>query len=135
NNYPLEFIRRATLNNRRIGLGVMGWAEALILLGISYDSEKALSLAEKLMSFVQDRAHQESRRLAVQRGVFPNWEHSVWNDSHSRDPNPHVPSIPPRGTLYVIAGISSCIEPIFAVSFLRRVLGGMELVDVNPLFE
>lgn len=135
NNYPLEFIRRATLNNRRIGLGVMGWAEALILLGISYDSEKALSLAEKLMSFVQDRAHQESRRLAVQRGVFPNWEHSVWSDSDSRVRNATVTTIAPTGTISIIAGTSSGIEPIFAVSFLRRVLGGMELVDVNPLFE
>lgn len=134
NHYPLEFIARATLNNRRIGLGIMGWAEALILLGIPYDCAEALAKADELMSFFQENAHKASAQLAEKRGSFPNWQFSTWKDRGLAMRNATVTTIAPTGTISIIAGTSSGIEPLFAISFVRRVLGGMELVEVNPLF-
>jgi ribonucleoside-diphosphate reductase alpha chain len=135
NNYPLPFIAEATLNNRRIGLGVMGWAESLIRLGIPYNTEKAIEKAETLMRFVQETAHAASTKLALERGCFPNWQHSRWSDTNKLMRNATVTTIAPTGTISIIAGTSSGIEPLFAISFVRRVLGGIELIDVNPLFE
>jgi ribonucleoside-diphosphate reductase alpha chain len=135
NNYPLPFIAQATLNNRRIGLGVMGWAEALIKLGIPYNSDKAIAKAEETMGFMQEKAHAASQQLAAQRGCFPNWAYSKWHTTNTPMRNATVTTIAPTGTISIIAGTSSGIEPLFAISFVRRVLGGIELVDVNPLFE
>lgn len=135
NTYPLQFIANATLNNRRIGLGVMGWAEALIRIGIAYNSEEALTAAESLMQFFQTTAHAASRELAEKRGVFPNWQFTVWRDKGVRLRNATVTTIAPTGTISIIAGTSSGIEPLFAISYVRRVLGKTELVEVNPLFE
>lgn len=135
NNYPLPFIAAATLNNRRIGLGVMGWAETLIKLGVPYDSESAIEKGEEVMRFVQEKAHAASYKLAMERGCFPNWQYSSWHDQGMRMRNATVTTIAPTGTISIIAGTSSGIEPLFAISFVRRVLGGMELIDVNPLFE
>ncbi|MBZ0186082.1 MAG: adenosylcobalamin-dependent ribonucleoside-diphosphate reductase [Candidatus Obscuribacterales bacterium] len=141
NNYPLPFIASATLNNRRIGLGVMGWAEALILLGIAYNSQQAIDQADECMSFFQKEAHQASLALGVERGVFPNWRFSIWGSGEpsvkGQAPmrNATVTTIAPTGTISIIAGTSSGIEPLFAVSYVRRVLGGEELIEVNPLFE
>lgn len=135
NNYPLPFIASATLNNRRIGLGIMGWAEALIELGIPYDSEEALERADSLMQFFQRAAHDASKQLASKRGTFPNWPFSVWYDNNEKLRNATVTTIAPTGTISIIAGTSSGIEPIFAISYVRRVLGGEELIEVNPLFE
>lgn len=135
NHYPLPFIEKATLNNRRIGLGIMGWAEALILLDIPYDSDCAIAKAQEFMQFFQDKAHEASRALAETRGVFPNWVHSTWHEKGVQMRNATVTTIAPTGTISIIAGTSSGIEPLFAISFVRRVLGGMELLDVNPLFE
>jgi ribonucleoside-diphosphate reductase alpha chain len=134
NHYPFDFVSSATLNNRRIGLGIMGWAEALILQHIPYDSEAATELADKLGAFFQKEAHEASRSLAADRGVFPNWQHSSWSQKNIRMRNATVTTIAPTGTISIIAGTSSGIEPLFAISFLRRVLGGMELLEVNPLF-
>jgi len=135
NNYPLAFIEQATLNNRRIGLGVMGWAETLIKLGVPYNCELAIEKAEEMMRFVQEKAHAASYKLALERGCFPNWKYSSWSDNDVRMRNATVTTIAPTGTISIIAGTSSGIEPLFAISFVRRVLGGMELIDVNPLFE
>ncbi len=135
NCYPLPFISQAALNNRRIGLGVMGWAESLIKLGVAYDSDQAVELAETVMSFFNQRAHAASARLAADRGVFPNWRYSTWQQKDLPRRNATVTTIAPTGTISIIAGTSSGIEPLFAVSFVRRVMGGEELVDVNPLFE
>lgn len=135
NNYPLPFISHATLNNRRIGLGLMGWAEALIQLKIPYDTQEAVDKAEQLMRFMQERAHKASEELAQERGVFPNWQFSAWKDRGVRMRNATVTTIAPTGTISIIAGTSSGIEPLFAISFVRRVLGGIELIEVNPLFE
>ncbi|MBS1995270.1 MAG: adenosylcobalamin-dependent ribonucleoside-diphosphate reductase [Cyanobacteria bacterium SZAS LIN-2] len=135
NHYPFEFIRQATLNNRRIGLGLMGWAEALILMGIAYDSEAAIAKADELGVFFQETAHRASRALAAERGNFPNWQYSTWGSNGVPMRNATVTTIAPTGTISIIAGTSSGIEPLFAISYLRRVLGGMELLEVNPLFE
>lgn len=135
NNYPLPFIAQATLNNRRIGLGVMGWADTLIKLQIPYDSEEAVAKAERTMRFIHEHAHAASRQLADERGCFPNWQHSRWREQNIKMRNATVTTIAPTGTISIIAGTSSGIEPLFAISFVRRVLGGMELIDVNPAFE
>lgn len=135
NRYPLDFVARATLNNRRIGLGIMGWADTLILLGIAYDSEAALQEADKLMSFFQKEAHNASIKLAEERGVFPNWPHSSWREKDIRLRNATVTTIAPTGTISILADTSSGIEPLFALSYLRRVLGGEELIEINPLFQ
>lgn len=135
NHYPLPFINAATRNNRRIGLGIMGWAESLIMLGIVYDSEMAVEKAEELMAFVQNASHEASRALAEERGCFPNWKHSTWHDAGIKMRNATVTTIAPTGTISIIAGTSSGIEPLFAISFVRRVMGGTELIEVNPLFE
>lgn len=135
NCYPFEFVARATLNNRRIGLGVMGFAEALILMGLAYDSEAALVKASQLMSFFQETAHQASRELAASRGNFPNWPYSIWAEQGLPQRNATVTTIAPTGTISILAGTTSGIEPLFAVSYVRRVMGGTELVEVNPLFE
>lgn len=135
NNYPLDFIEKATLNNRRIGLGLMGWADALILLGTAYNSEEALTLAEELMKFIQKVSHQASQDLVNDRGVFPNWKHSKWQEEKKEMRNATVTTIAPTGTISIIAGTSSGIEPLFALSYVRRVMGGEELIEINPLFE
>lgn len=135
NCYPLNFIAQATLNNRRIGLGIMGWAEALIRLKIPYDTDAAVSKAEELMSFIRKTAHAASGQLAGQRGNFPNWPFSTWAKDGVPMRNATVTTIAPTGTISIIAGTTSGIEPVFAVSFMRRVLGGMELVEVDALFE
>ena len=135
NHYPLPFINEATRNNRRIGLGIMGWAESLILLGIVYSSEAALEKAEQLMAYIQENAHEASRNLAEERGCFPNWKHTTWADRGIKMRNVTVTTIAPTGTISIIAGTSSGIEPLFAISFVRRVMGGTELIEVNPIFE
>ncbi len=135
NHYPLPFISHATLNNRRIGLGIMGWAESLIALGIPYNTEEAVAKAEQLMAFIQKTAHQSSQQLAAERGTFPNWRFSSWGDQGIPMRNATVTTIAPTGTISIIAGTSSGIEPLFAISFIRRVMGGMELLDINPVFE
>jgi ribonucleoside-diphosphate reductase alpha chain len=138
NVYPFEFIARATLNNRRIGLGLMGFADSLIKLSIPYDSDEAIALGEKLMAFFQEKAHQASAALANTRGNFPNYIYSDFAQAGQAGlarRNATVTTIAPTGTISIIAGTSSGIEPLFAISFVRRVLGGTELVEVNPLFE
>ena len=135
NHYPLPFIAAATKNNRRIGLGIMGWAESLIMLSIVYDSETAVAKAEQVMAFVQENSHEASRNLANERGCFPNWQHSTWCERGIKMRNVTVTTIAPTGTISIIAGTSSGIEPLFAISFVRRVMGGTELIEVNPLFE
>ncbi len=137
NNFPLEQIGENTRGNRKIGLGVMGFADMLILLGIRYDSEQALAMAEKLMAFIQEEARKTSVQLAAQRGTFPNWDKSIYksNGEGLELRNATLTTIAPTGSISIIAGASSGIEPLFAVAFTRHVLDGEELVEVNPLFE
>jgi ribonucleoside-diphosphate reductase alpha chain len=135
NHFPLPEVRRTTRRTRKIGLGVMGWAEMLIKLGIPYDSEEAIEMAEKVMGFIQDESHRASMKLAEERGVFPAWEGSDWWKNGMRMRNATTTTIAPTGTISIIAGTSSSIEPLFAIAFVRNVLSGEELMEVNPLFE
>jgi len=135
NVFPLEAIAAITRANRKIGLGVMGFADMLILLGVPYDSEEALKLGEQVMRFIEEEAHKKSREIAEARGSFPNFERSIWKDRYGAFRNATVTTVAPTGTISIIAGCSSGIEPLFAVSFMRNVLGGARLFETNALFE
>ena len=133
NPYPLPEINEAVKANRRIGLGVMGWADLLFLLGIPYDSEEALRLAEEVMAFIDRVGHEESASLAEERGPFPTWPRSIYQEGRPLR-NSTVTTIAPTGTISIIAGCSSGIEPIFALAF-SHIVGDRHLTFVNPCFE
>ncbi|PYM35249.1 MAG: adenosylcobalamin-dependent ribonucleoside-diphosphate reductase, partial [Candidatus Rokuibacteriota bacterium] len=137
NPYPLPAIDRTVKANRRIGLGVMGWADLLFTLGIPYDSDEAIDLAAQLMAFLKEKSHDQSARLAEERGPFPNWSQSIFKNVRPMR-NSTVTTIAPTGTISMIAGCSSGIEPIFALAFEHRVKQGegeRVLTFVNETFE
>jgi len=134
NKYPLEIIDKTTKATRKIGLGVMGWADMLLRLGISYCSDEAVELGEKVMAFISQRAKEKSRELAVKRGSFPLFEESTLA-SGPKIRNATVTTIAPTGTLSIIAGCSSGIEPVFGYVFIRNVMDGTELIEVNPVLK
>jgi len=136
NNWPIPEIEQATLNNRKIGLGIMGVADALILLGLRYDSNDAAQYCKRVGRFIQVHAHKASHRLAHERGNFGNWEKSIW-DIHHHQPmrNAACTTIAPTGSISIIAECSSGIEPLYRLAYCRRALDGKEFIQIHPLLE
>ncbi|MEA3464592.1 MAG: vitamin B12-dependent ribonucleotide reductase [Thermodesulfobacteriota bacterium] len=136
NNYPIPEIAEMSMANRKIGLGIMGWADMLILLGIAYCDQEATDLGRKVMKFINDESHAASRQLANDRGAFPNFTGSAFDKRQEAEiRNATCTTIAPTGTISIIANSSSGIEPLFAVSYIRQVMDDDILVEVNPLFE
>lgn len=135
NKYPLAKIEQITTANRKIGLGVMGFADLLIKLNIAYDSQKTLKVASEIMRFIDNESKKASMNLAKTRGSFPNFEKSIWKKKYPRLRNATTTTVAPTGTISIIAGSSSGIEPIFAISYVRNVMEGTRLLEVNADFE
>lgn len=134
--FPTELIKKTTLSNRRIGLGIMGFADALILQGIKYNTEDALNYAKEMASFLEQESISSSIMLAEERGVFPYFSGSKWNrDGYKTMRNATVNVIAPTGTISIIAGCSSGIEPLYSVEFNRHILGEKPLKEKNRLYE
>jgi ribonucleoside-diphosphate reductase alpha chain len=141
NRYPLPEIDRVCKANRKIGLGVMGFADALYKLGVAYNTDEGVAWGERFMRFVNEESHNYSEQLAGQRGSFPNWEGSVWDTEHHRAMrNATCTTVAPTGTISIIAGCSGGIEPMFSLAFIRNVLREHDgeagpMVEVNPYFD
>ncbi|HEX9692177.1 MAG TPA: vitamin B12-dependent ribonucleotide reductase [Gemmatimonadales bacterium] len=147
NRYPLPEIAELAQRIRRVGLGVMGWADFLVSLDVPYNSAEAIDLARRVMQFIDEETKVESERLAVERGVFPEWEQSIWGPDATcargsagqrirpmrRLRNCNLTTVAPTGTISILAGCSSGIEPLFAVAFMRN-QAGVLMPDVNPHF-
>ncbi len=141
NRYPLPEIDRICKGNRKIGLGIMGFADALYMLGVPYNSEDGVQWGERFMQFVNDEAHAYSEKLAIDRGCFPNWKGSTWDTEHHRPMrNACSTTVAPTGTISIIAGCSCGIEPLYSLVFYRKVLRGQKegeapMIEVNEVFQ
>jgi ribonucleoside-diphosphate reductase alpha chain len=135
NKYPLPEIDAMTKSTRKIGLGVMGWADLLCKLDIAYNSEEAIQLAEEVMNIINITAKAKSVEIAKLKGVFPEYENSIYKELNIEIRNATVTTIAPTGTLSIIAGVSSGIEPLFALAYIKNVMDNDELIETNPLFQ
>lgn len=134
NKYPIEQIAETTRLTRKIGLGVMGYADMLLRMGIPYNSDRAVTLGEGLMKFISDHGRRASMELAKKRGAFPLFSQSIFKDGEELR-NGTITTIAPTGTLSIIAGCSSGVEPVFAYAFVRNVMDNTEMIEVNPILE
>jgi len=135
-DYPVRDSVRLVQANRKIGLGVMGFADCLFLLRIPYDSEQGVEFASTVMNFINERAREASTALANQRGPFPNWNESVWRTKRNKKVrNASLTCVAPTGTLSIIADCSCGIEPVFSLVFARRILAGSKMLQISPVFE
>jgi ribonucleoside-diphosphate reductase alpha chain len=135
-DYPVKDTVRLAHGNRKIGLGIMGFADCLFELGIPYDSQRGVEFGTELMKFINEKAHEASAELAGLRGPFPNWKSSIWQSGKSpKIRNASITCIAPTGTISIIADCSSGIEPVYSLIFLRQVLDGSKLLQVDPVFK
>jgi ribonucleoside-diphosphate reductase alpha chain len=135
NRFPVQEITDMVQGNRKIGLGIMGFADALYKIGVAYDSDEGLAWGEKWMKCLNDEAHNASEKLAEERGCFPNWEGSLWDTKYNRKMrHAATTTVAPTGTISIIAGCSGGVEPLFSLAFFRQVLGGQRLAEVNEIF-
>jgi ribonucleoside-diphosphate reductase alpha chain len=135
NKYPLKEIEEVTKANRKIGLGVMGFADLLFKLKIPYDSKEAIFTGEKIISFIAKESRQKSTELGEERGSFKTFKSSIWSKKYPAMRNATCTSIAPTGTISIIAGCSSGVEPLFALVFLREVMEGKKLIEINEIFK
>jgi ribonucleoside-diphosphate reductase alpha chain len=134
-DYPVRDTIRLAQANRKIGLGVMGFADCLFLLGIPYDSQQGIKFGEIVMKFINKNARQAGNTLADLRGPFPNWETSIWRTEKNRKVrNASITCIAPTGTISIIADCSCGIEPAYSLVFVRRILNGSKLLQIDPIF-
>lgn len=134
NQYPLEKIDEVTKQTRKIGLGVMGWADSLLMMGIPYNSEEAIELGEKLMKFITEAGRAKSAELAKLRGEFPLFRQSILPQTMPQR-NATITTIAPTGTLSIIAGCSSGVEPVFGYVYIRNIMDGTQMIEVNPILK
>lgn len=135
NRFPLPAIEATTERTRKIGLGVMGFADMLIALGVPYDSDEAVRLAEEVATVIQSESHEASAELAAERGAFPAYAGSTWEQAGRPMRNATTTTIAPTGSISIIAGCSSGIEPLFALAYTRNILDGSKLIETCPAFE
>lgn len=134
-DYPVRATSRLAQANRKIGLGIMGFADFLFLLGIPYDCPQAVKFGSKVMKFINETAHKESSELAKSRGPFPNWNSSTWRHKKKKIRNAAITCVAPTGTISIIADCSAGIEPAYSLVFVRQVLEGAKMVQINPVFK
>jgi ribonucleoside-diphosphate reductase alpha chain len=135
NNYPLDEIKKVCLENRKIGLGIMGFADTLYKMNLPYNSAEAIRFGEDLMELINQESHKAGEMLAREKGSFPNWEGSIWDTAHGRPMrNAAATTVAPTGTVSIIANCSGGIEPLFSLVFYRNVLNGTKMIEVNDIF-